>query len=104
MSIAIDKMKCKSCTKCTAVCPGSLIELDENKKAYIRYPKDCWGCCSCIKECKVDAIALYLGADMGGMGSKMSVASREQYLDWKIEKRDGTVETIVIDRKQSNQY
>lgn len=63
-----------------------------------------WGCCSCIKECKVDAIALYLGADMGGMGSKMSVASREQYLDWKIEKRDGTVETIVIDRKQSNQY
>ena len=41
---------------------------------------------------------------MGGMGSKMSVASRDQYLDWKIEKRDGSVETIVIDRKQSNQY
>lgn len=74
------------------------------KLNYIDYPKDCWGCCSCIKECKVDAIALYLGADMGGMGSKMSVASREQYLDWKIEKRDGSVETIVIDRKQSNQY
>ena len=43
MSISIDKLKCKGCTKCTAVCPGSLIELDENKKAYIRYPKDCWG-------------------------------------------------------------
>ena len=57
-----------------------------------------------LRNVKVDAIALYLGADMGGMGSKMSVASREQYLDWKIEKRDGTVETIVIDRKQSNQY
>ena len=78
--------------------------MGEDKKAYIKYPKDCWGCSSCLKECKFEAIALYLGADMGGMGSKMSVASREQYLDWKIEKRDGTVETIVIDRKQSNQY
>ena len=104
MSIAIDSMKCRACGKCLDVCPGSLIVRGEDKKAVIRYPKDCWGCCSCIKECKVDAIALYLGADMGGMGSKMSVASREQYLDWKIEKRDGSVETIVIDRKQSNQY
>ena len=86
------------------VCPGSLIKKDADGKAFIKYPRDCWGCCSCIKECKVDAIALYLGADMGGMGNKMSVASREQYLDWKIEKRDGSVETIVIDRKQSNQY
>mgnify|MGYP003169219333 CR=1 FL=1 len=83
MSIAINQSRCVGCGRCS---------------------QDCWGCCSCIKECKVDAIALYLGADMGGMGSKMSVVSRDQYLDWKIEKRDGTVETIVIDRKQSNQY
>ena len=104
MSVSIDREKCIGCGKCRDVCPGSLLKADESSKAYIKYPKDCWGCCSCIKECKVDAIALYLGADMGGMGSKRSVASRDQYLDWKIEKRDGTVETIVIDRKQSNQY
>ena len=104
MSIVIDKSRCAGCGQCSIVCPGSLIKMGEDKKAYIKYPKDCWGCSSCLKECKFEAIALYLGADMGGMGSKMSVASREQYLDWKIEKRDGSVETIVIDRKQSNQY
>ena len=104
MSIAIDAKQCVGCGKCRMVCPGSLIHMNQDGKAFIKYPKDCWGCTSCLKECAVHAIRFYLGADMGGMGSKMSVASREQYLDWKIEKRDGTVETIVIDRKQSNQY
>ena len=104
MSIVIDSEKCRGCGKCEKVCPGTLIGMNEQGKACMKYPKDCWACSSCIKECPFGAIALYLGADMGGMGSKMSVASRDQYLDWKIEKRDGTVETIVIDRKQSNQY
>ena len=69
MSIIIDKEKCRKCGKCTQVCPGSLIKKDEDGKAFIKYPKDCWGCCSCIKECQFDAIGLYLGADIGGMGS-----------------------------------
>ena len=51
MSIAIDSMKCRACGKCLDVCPGSLIVRGEDKKAVIRYPKDCWGCASCIKEC-----------------------------------------------------
>ena len=44
MSIAIDSMKCRACGKCLDVCPGSLIVRGEDKKAVIRYPKDCWGC------------------------------------------------------------
>ena len=42
MSIIIDKNKCVGCKKCSVVCPGSLIKTDENNKAYIKYPKDCW--------------------------------------------------------------
>ena len=60
MSIMIDKAKCKGCGMCTSVCPGSLIYQDSEKKAFIKYPKDCWGCASCIKECHFGAIALYL--------------------------------------------
>lgn len=44
MSIAIDKQKCIGCGKCRNVCPGSLIKLDSDNRAYIKYPKDCWGC------------------------------------------------------------
>ena len=36
MSIAIDSMKCRGCKKCTVVCPGSLIELNEEKKSVIQ--------------------------------------------------------------------
>ena len=98
MSIMIDKAKCKGCGMCTSVCPGSLIYQDSEKKAFIKYPKDCWGCASCIKECHFGAIALYLGADIGGMGSLMTVKSateaRKRFLSTRrnpinIKEKDG---------------
>ena len=104
MSIVINKEKCVGCRKCMQVCPGSLIKLDNDGKAYIKYPKDCWGCVSCVKECKCDAIDFYLGADIGGMGSRMNVKSREDIIDWNITKYSGEIQTIEIDRTKSNQY
>lgn len=104
MSIVIHSEKCKACGMCTKVCPGSLIKQREDGTAYMKYPKDCWGCASCIKECKFGAIALYLGADLGGMGSEMTVSSGADTLTWNIEKRDGTSEQILINKKESNQY
>lgn len=95
MSIAIDSMKCRACGKCLDVCPGSLIVRGEDKKAVIRYPKDCLGCASCIKECPFEAISYYLGADIGGMGSQMTVHTEGDLLHWRIKKTDGTIETIV---------
>lgn len=104
MSIVINKEKCVGCRMCTQVCPGSLIKLDQEGKAYIKYPKDCWGCVSCVKECKKDAIDFYLGADIGGRGSKMRVKSQGNMIYWNIERPDGEIETIEIDRTKSNQY
>ena len=104
MSIVINKEKCVGCRMCTQVCPGSLIKLDQEGKAYIKYQKDCWGCVSCVKECKKDAIDFYLGADIGGRGSKMRVKSQGDMIYWNIERPDGEIETIEIDRTKSNQY
>ena len=53
---------------------------------------------------KFGAIALYLGADIGGMGSKMTVNAEDGKLYWNIEKRDGTTEQVVINQKESNKY
>ena len=44
MSIVIDPYKCIGCTKCTQVCPGTLIEMQKVedmkvKKAVMQYPK-----------------------------------------------------------------
>ena len=104
MSIVIDLEKCRGCGKCEKVCPGTLIGMNEQGKACMKYPKDCWACSSCIKECPFGAIALYLGADMGGMGSKMTVQEKDDKLYWNVERFDGSKEQIVIDKKESNKY
>lgn len=43
MSIAINAKQCVGCGKCSMVCPGSLIHMNADGKAFIKYPKDCWG-------------------------------------------------------------
>ena len=75
MSIMIDKSKCIGCGKCCMVCPGSLIKKDGDNKAFI-----------------------------GGMGSKVHTEENGDILKWVIEKYDGTVSEIDIDRKESNKY
>ncbi|MBR1866444.1 MAG: ferredoxin family protein [Lachnospiraceae bacterium] len=103
MSIRINKEKCIGCGRCTEVCPGTLINL-QNQKAVMQYPRDCWGCVSCVKECPVSAIEFFLGADIGGNGSIMNVTEEGDILHWNIHAQDGTTTTIDVDRNNSNQY
>ena len=104
MSIMIDKAKCKGCGMCTSVCPGSLIYQDSEKKAFIKYPKDCWGCTSCLKECRFEAINFFLGADVGGKGSTLSFRQNGSINTWTVTSPDGTVKTLEVNRQESNKY
>ncbi|MBR2272332.1 MAG: ferredoxin family protein [Fibrobacter sp.] len=108
MSISIDQGKCIGCGRCHDVCPGTLIKINENKKAFIKYPKDCWGCTSCIKECPVHAIRFFLGEDIGGKGGKVHTekvkGEKNDIVRWIFELNDGSVKTIDIDPKESNKY
>ena len=104
MSINIDQSKCIGCGKCHDVCPGTLIKINEQKTAYIKYPKDCWGCTSCIKECPVQAIQFFLGEDIGGKGSKVHTEKVNGLIRWIVEFPDGSVKHIDIDPKESNKY
>lgn len=104
MSIKIDSNKCVGCGKCVDVCPGALIYKDENKKAYIKYEKNCWGCTACLKECKVAAIKYYLGADIGGNGARLHVEEKGEVLNWHIVDKNGKEAVIATNRKESNKY
>ena len=104
MSISIDQSKCIGCRRCHDVCPGTLIKINEDKKAFIKYPKDCWGCTSCIKECPVHAIHFFLGEDIGGKGSKVHTEKVNGLIRWIVEFPDGNVKSIDIDPKESNKY
>lgn len=104
MSIRIHEDTCIGCGRCIGVCPGSLIEKNEAGKAFMRYPKDCWGCVSCVKECPVQAIDFFLGADMGGRGSTLNVTHEGQFIHWNITTFDGKEKTITVDTKEANKY
>lgn len=104
MSIKIDDKKCTGCGKCSKVCPGSLIYQNEENKSYIKYPRDCWGCTSCLKECSFGAISYYLGADMGGNGTYLYTKKENHFLHWHIVKADKKEEIITIDQQESNKY
>ena len=104
MSIQIDKMNCVGCGRCVEACPGNLIKLGADKKAQIRREKDCWGCTSCLKECRTGAIKFFLGADIGGRGSTLSVEEQGQLRIWTVTDRMGKKQTIANNIKESNKY
>ncbi|MGG7177710.1 4Fe-4S dicluster domain-containing protein [Clostridium paraputrificum] len=104
MSIKINKDRCTGCGKCRLVCPGSLIKKDEEGKSFIKFPKDCWGCTSCIKECNDKAISYYLGADIGGVGSIAYTVKEGNITNWIIEDNQGVISNIEIDKNNANAY
>lgn len=104
MSIRIEQEKCVGCQRCVEVCPGNLIKLDLAGRAAIRHPRDCWGCTSCVKECPKNAILFYLGADMGGKGSLLTVTEKNGVSTWRIQDTKGQIQTIEVNKKDANKY
>ena len=103
MSIAINSSKCVGCKRCIEACPGNLIKLVDGK-AVIKREKDCWGCTACLKECQTGAITFFLGADIGGRGSVLSVSDSGDIRTWTVTAPDQSTKTIVVNKKESNKY
>lgn len=103
MSIEIVKELCVGCGQCAGVCPGSLLKVRDGI-ACMKYPQNCWGCASCMKECKFGALRLYLGRDIGGLGGKLSCTYEGVLLHWTAQMPGGSRRTITIDSRNSNQY
>lgn len=104
MSIQINEDKCRKCGKCIEACPGNLIKKNAEGKAFIKRPDECWGCTSCLKECAFGAIEFYLGADIGGKGSRMHTEMEGDFCHWIIENDDGEKKVITINKKDANKY
>ncbi len=104
MSIHIDREKCAACGRCADICPGNLIHRDSEGKAFLKVPEECWGCASCLKECAHGAIAYFLGADIGGQGSLMRTRKEGDITHWIITRPDGESVTIMVNRRNANNY
>lgn len=104
MSISINAAACTACGACTRVCPGTLIRVVPHGTAQIAHPERCWGCTACLKECPTGAISYFLGADMGGRGTTLSVHSDAARTLWTFTRTDGTRTQIAVNPRQANSY
>jgi len=104
MSIRIDKEKCIGCGKCVQICPGNLLARNNERKCFIRYPRDCWGCTACLKECGVGAIQYFLGPDIGGTGSYLYTHEDKEMLHWHFVRGQGQEKVITIQKREANKY
>lgn len=53
---SIDHAKCVGCGICKKVCAMDVIAMNEEGKAYIKYPEECIVCLFCEEDCPVGAI------------------------------------------------
>ena len=104
MSVLIDRESCVHCGKCAEICPGNLIALDESGAAVLKRPEECWGCASCLKECRAGAIAYFLGEDIGGRGARMRAEIDGDICRWRINFPDKPPVVIAVNRREANQY
>ena len=100
MSIQINKLKCVGCGKCVEACPGNLIKKDIDGKAFIKHVKDCWGCTSCLKECRFEAINFFLGADVGGKGSTLSFRQNVSIYTEQLRRLRSTDRNLINIREE----
>lgn len=104
MGAITDKTKCIGCGRCIDVCPGNLIRMDEERKAYLEYEEDCWSCASCIKECPVGAVYLRFPVEFGGVRADMHAKTNKNITEWEIERADGKRIVFITDTNEANKY
>ncbi|MCC8105044.1 MAG: ferredoxin family protein [Clostridiales bacterium] len=104
MSIRIDAGKCVGCGRCVEACPGNLLGVGVNGRAFIRQERDCWGCASCLKECPFGAIQYFLGADIGGRGAALLVKKENSVLRWQVTDVRRNCQEILVDSREANRY
>ena len=104
MAILIDKNKCIGCGKCRSICPGNLIRSDSSGKAVLQKPESCWSCASCLKECPVSAISLYLPPEMDGRGAGLSLLRTGKEIRWEIKRKEEELAVLVTRADEANRY
>ncbi|MEW6264249.1 MAG: 4Fe-4S binding protein [Thermodesulfobacteriota bacterium] len=93
----VDIEKCDGCKAqaeplCEQICPGDLMTLGPDRKAFCRSLRDCWDCMSCTKVCPVGAIETRIPYQLGYFGAKLTPMVGANSITWTAVDINGKVE------------
>lgn len=97
MSVKVDQKKCINCNGenepyCVKYCPGDLLHLNENGKASIRNPEDCWDCMVCIKVCPNNALETVLPYQLASNKASLLPKVNKKKIIWEAKNDKGEKE------------
>jgi adenylylsulfate reductase subunit B len=55
---------CVKCNKCVDLCPGDVLEMDEQDGPVVRYADECWHCGNCRIDCPSGAVQIQFPLSM----------------------------------------
>lgn len=101
MTILIDKKRCNGCRqlpepRCVQNCPGDLLALGAEGKAFIWEERDCWDCMTCVKLCPRRAITTKLPYVIADYKATLVPIPGKGSIRWVLTDRAGRVEEFHI--------
>ena len=88
--------KCKGCGKCEEICPGDLMELNEDKKAICRSTRDCWDCMACVKACQCGALETRIPYQLGYYPARLIPKMGDKEIEWTCIDIKGKVDKFLV--------
>lgn len=88
--------KCIGCRMCETICPGDLMVVGLDRKAYCRDPRDCWDCMACTKSCPKGAIEIRIPYQIGYHSAKLVPKMEEGQITWNCVDINGKEETFIV--------
>lgn len=85
----VDITKCNGCkgrseTFCEEICPGDLMAFNHKiGKVFLRSPRDCWDCMSCIKACPRNALEIKIPYQLGYYKASLKPVVGKNTVTWK---------------------
>lgn len=105
MSVKVDIKKCNGCQqlkepRCVQYCPGDLMALGGDNKAYIREAHDCWDCMVCVKLCPRQAIETRLPYQLANYKATLQPKVYKTKIVWALTNTKGEKEEFVVKTKE----
>jgi len=95
--IDINVNKCNGCKqldeppRCVDICPGNLLFINQDGKAAIYDPSECWDCFACVKSCPRLALSIRLPFQINESMARLTGHHVNSETVWEFREQNGAL-------------